>query len=72
MFLKIVDEPTNGCACTSGLFIGAIEFILGNVSFVLSDIKFALDLGARAFGISQEPNEFGIGFGVEPLCNIVH
>ena len=71
-FLEIVDKPTNGCACASGLFVGVIEFIIGNVRFVQSDIKFTLHLSARAFGISQEPDEPGIGFGVEAFGDIVH
>jgi hypothetical protein len=36
MLIEIVDKPTIGIACASGLLIGAIEFILGADKLSLS------------------------------------
>jgi hypothetical protein len=72
IFLEIVDEPTNGSACSSGLLVDIFEFIGRYVLFIQGNIEFALDFRARPLGVSQEPDELRICLRIESLRNIMY
>jgi len=67
IFFEIVDEPTNGNTCSSGLLVDIFEFVGQYVLFIQCNIEFALDFRARPLGISQEPDKLCICLGIETL-----
>jgi hypothetical protein len=52
IFLKIVDESTNGSTCSSGLLVDIFEFIGRYVLFIQGDREPTLNLSARSLTIS--------------------
>ena len=67
---KVIDIGSG--AGFPGLLVVRLEFCGRDVFLIQRHVKFALHLGAGAFGIAQEPNEFYIGFGIETLGDVVH
>ena len=70
-FLQVLDECADFGPYQPRLLIQGGEFRFSDVALVQCDVEFALDFGARPFGLVQKANEFGFASAAKP-CDVVH